>query len=115
MNDEVGVANDASAEVGVADVPYDDVHPLTVPVAGHEVGDVIHVPRVRQLVDDRESRPGEHLSQVLGYVGADEPAAPSHYDLPHCIVSGRTTHHSGRTNKPSAKIPVELRENARGA
>src|SRR5207249_10718172 len=86
MDDEVGVANDAAAEVGVADVPHDEVHSLTVPVAGDEVGDVIHVPRVRQLVQDREPRPGEHLSQVLGYVGADEPAAPSHHDL-HCIVS----------------------------
>src|SRR5437588_2455909 len=111
MDDDVGVANDAPAEVAVTDVPDDEPH--LVPV--DEVGDVVHVPRVRQLVEDREPGPGEHLSQVLGYVGADEPAAPSHYDLPHCIVSGRTTHHSGRTNTPSAQIPVELRENARGA
>ena len=78
MDDEVGVANDAPAEVAVTDVPDDEAHPVPV----DEVGDIVHVPRVRQLVEDREPRPGEDLSQVLGYVGADEPAAPSYHD-PH--------------------------------
>src|SRR6266567_4177229 len=72
MDDEIGVANDAPAEVAVTDVPDDEAHPVPV----DEVGDIVHVPRVRQLVEDRDPRPGEDLSQVLGYVGADEPAAP---------------------------------------
>src|SRR5438876_6026603 len=90
--DEVGVANDAPAEVAVTDVPDDEAHPVPV----DEVGDIVHVPRVRQLVEDREPRPGEDLSQVLGYVGADEPAAPSHHDLRHCIVSGSNDHRIGK-------------------
>src|SRR5437764_14799552 len=86
MDHEVGLANDAPAEVAVTDVPDDEAHPIPV----DEVGDIVHVPRVRQLVEDREARLGEDLSQVLGYMRADEPAAPSNYDI-HCIVSGRTT------------------------
>src|SRR5947207_1805634 len=92
MDDEIGVANDAPAEVAVTDVPDDEAHPVPV----DEVGDIVHVPRVRQLVEDREPRPGEDLSQVLGYVGADEPAAPSHHDLRHCIVSGSNDHRIGK-------------------
>src|SRR6266513_4103922 len=72
MDDDVGVANDAPAEVAVTDVPDDEAHPVSV----DEVGDMVHVSRVRQLIEDREARLGEDFSQVLGYVRADEPAAP---------------------------------------